>query len=182
MPFWTRRQSEFLEEKPSNSTRKVPFQPASVVTNPIECQYHRKRVGYGIKGSLTGDEIKMPRHRFISMCMYVQCLDIHNYISEKRKWGLAGLKIRSEITLEFERKAETQTMTWLCQNHRQELPGKVLLASSDLKWLDHKYSDLAIFGSPEGMRKKRIKMVYITEIHPPVFKNESDYLFLMQSC
>lgn len=130
--FWTRRQGELLEEKPSNSTKKVPFQPASVVTHSIEGQYHRKGVSYGIKDSLTGYKIKMPRHIFIYLRMYVQRLHIHKYISEKKKWGLAGFKIRSEITLEFERKAETQTMIRLCQNHKQELPGKVFLVSSDL--------------------------------------------------
>lgn len=64
IPFQTKRQGELLEEKPSNSTKKVPFNLP--LQRPILQRVNTVgRVWYGIKGSLTGEEIKVPRQVFI---------------------------------------------------------------------------------------------------------------------
>lgn len=78
--------------------------------------------------------------------------------------------------MEFEQKAEPQTMALLSQSHRQELPRKVVPMPKNVKWLDCKYGLWLSRGN------NRIKMDYIAEIHPPPFKSELDYLCLVLSC
>lgn len=67
-------------------------------------------------------------------------------------------------------------MALLWQNHRWQLPRKVPLVFSDLKWLDCKYRPHLTRGN------KRMKRDYITGMHPLFLRNNSDYLFLMLSC
>lgn len=64
IPFQTKRQGELLEENPSNSTKKAPFNLP--LQRPILQRINTVgRVWYGIKVSLTEEETKAPRQAFI---------------------------------------------------------------------------------------------------------------------
>ena len=132
-------------------------------------------------GSLSRDKIKERTHLdthvhstyiHVSICKY---LKIHASTAEKGKWGLAGFEIISEITQRFYLKPETQTVVWFLQNHKQALP----TTSSNLKWLDCKIWTMALQRKPKK-KKKRMKMNFITDIHPVFFENTWEDFFFLQ--